>query len=63
MSEGRFQEGQFWARCRQCGTWQEVAAAIKEADLYFEYWQAVFCCCGQEQTAWFTIDKVDDDVH
>jgi hypothetical protein len=43
--------------------WQEVAAEPKEADLYFEYWQASFCCCLEQQTAWFTIEKTEDDVH
>ncbi len=63
MSQGRIQDGRFFAQCRRCGKWQEVTAAATQADLYFEYWQAVFSCCRQEQTAWFTIEKVDDDVH
>jgi hypothetical protein len=63
MTQGRLIEDKFWAQCWECGVWQEVAAEPKKADLYFEYWQACFCCCRREQTAWFTIEKVEDDVH
>jgi hypothetical protein len=63
MTQGRIVEDKFWAQCRQCGVWQEVLAEPKEADLYFEYWQAFFSCCFEHQTAWFTIEKVEDDVH
>jgi hypothetical protein len=63
MTEGRIIADKFWVQCRQCSTWHEVLAEPREADLYFEYWQAQFSCCSQEQTAWFTIEKVEDDVH
>jgi hypothetical protein len=63
MSQERLIGDTFWARCRKCGDWQEVFPEPKKADLYFEYWQARFFCCDQEQSTWFTIDKVDDDVH
>jgi hypothetical protein len=63
MSQGRIINEKFWAQCRECGGWQEVLAEPQKADLYFEYWQARFRCCNQEQAAWFTIEKVDDDVH
>lgn len=63
MSTGRIQDGKFWAQCQYCGVWQEVEAVAKQADLYFEYWEAVFSCCQRRQAAWFTIEKVDDDVH
>ena len=60
---GRIIENKFWARCRECGVWQEVLAQPMEADLYFEYWRASFSCCNTEQVTWFTIEKEDDDVH
>lgn len=63
MATGQVRDGEFWAQCRKCGQWQAVAAAPRQADLYFEYWQAVFTCCQETQQAWFTIEKVDDDVH
>jgi hypothetical protein len=63
MTLGRIFEDKFWAQCRECGVWQEVFAEPREADLYFEYWQARFRCCNQDQSTWFTIEKVDDDVH
>lgn len=63
MAEGRIADGNFWARCPVCGTWQRVQPEPRRADAYFEFWQAVFVCCGQEQEAWFTLEKVDDDVH
>lgn len=63
MSQGRVKEDRFWAQCRECGAWQEVCPEPKESDTYFAYWQAFFRCCNLEQSAWFTIDKVDDDVH
>jgi hypothetical protein len=63
MTQGHFIEDKFWAQCRECGVWHDVSAEPKKADLYFEYWQARFSCCHQEQTAWFTIEKVEDDVH
>lgn len=63
MSPGRIIAETFWAQCRVCGGWQEVRPEPRNADLYFEYWQARFSCCGQEQTQWFTVEKVDDDVH
>jgi hypothetical protein len=63
MSQGRILGDEFWAQCRECRGWQEVYPELKKADLYFEYWQARFCCCQQEQSIWFTIEKVDDDVH
>ena len=63
MSRGRMSADKFWAQCSVCGGWQEVFPEPKKADLYFEYWQACFYCCNQEQSHWFTIEKVDDDVH
>lgn len=63
MAAGRVVEDGFLARCDICGTWQRVQPEPRQADTYFEFWQAVFVCCGKEQTAWFTIEKVDDDVH
>ena len=60
---GRLQEGRFYAQCQECGRWQQVHATAVQADLYFEYWQAVFTCCQRLQTAWITVEKVDDDVH
>jgi len=56
-------EDRFWAQCRECGTWREVFPESCQADAYFEYWRADFACCGREQIGWFTIEKVDDDVH
>jgi hypothetical protein len=53
----------FLAQCRVCGGWQEVFPDPEKADLYFEYWQARFYCCNQEQACWFTIEKEVDDVH
>lgn len=63
MSESYIAGEKFQARCQRCGRWQEVSAAPQAADLYFEYWRARFICCGQEQSAWFTVEKVDDDIH
>gem|GEM_PF-6100513 len=40
-----------------------MTATATQADLYFEYWQAVFTCCQRQQSVWFTVEKVDDDVH
>lgn len=63
MSQGRIVGEIFLAECRVCRTWQEVQAQVQEADLYFEFWQATFRCCDVDQTAWFTVEKVDDDIH
>ena len=53
----------FGPNAGSCGVWQEVLAEPAKADLYFEYWQASFCCCAKEQISWFTIEKDADDVH
>ena len=63
MTQGRIVEERFLAQCRVCGAWREVQAEAHKADLYFEFWRATFTCCGLEQTAWFTLEKVDDDIH
>jgi hypothetical protein len=63
MTQGRLIGDKFWAQCRVCGVWQEVRPKSEKADLYFEYWLARFKCCAQNQEVWFTIEKVDDDIH
>ena len=63
MAEGR-QEGEvFQARCGICGIWQRVEPQPRRADAYFEFWEAVFICCDREQSAWFTLEKTEDDIH
>jgi hypothetical protein len=57
MTQGRIVEDKFWAQCRQCGVWQEVLAEPKEADLYFEYWQAFFPLFRTTNRL-FTIEKL-----
>ncbi len=63
MAEGRQVGEVFQARCEVCGAWQPVRPQPRRADAYFEYWEAAFSCCGRKQAAWFTVEKVDDDIH
>ncbi|AEB08118.1 hypothetical protein [Desulfobacca acetoxidans] len=63
MPPARIVDDKFYAQCQECGVWQEVFPVVAQVDTYFEFWQAQFLCCGRQQSAWFTIEKVDDEVH
>ncbi len=53
----------FFARCQKCGQWLEVEPQPKRCDTYFAYWQSPFSCCGHGQTATFTVEKDEVDIH
>jgi hypothetical protein len=63
MAEGKIEQGRYLACCEVCGRWQEIKAAAVRADRFFSYWQGEFCCCRATQTASFTLEKEDDDIH
>ena len=63
MAEAKVEEGKFLARCAHCGKWREVAPQSLAPELFFSRWQATFRCCEKTQTAAFTLEKDEIDVH
>lgn len=53
----------FEALCRHCGQWRKVTAAKEGIEPYFVHWAATFICCGERQTALYTEEKDEIDVH
>jgi hypothetical protein len=53
----------FLACCGKCGQWLEVAPHCIRSDTYFAYWESPFSCCGVRQTALFTVEKDEVDIH
>jgi hypothetical protein len=53
----------FLARCERCRRWLEVEPRCTRSNLYFAYWERIFSCCDNWQTAVFTIEKDEVDIH
>lgn len=59
----KIEDDKFLACCDRCGRWSEVEPCCTRSDLYFAYWESPFSCCGLRQTAMFTIEKDEVDIH
>jgi len=59
----RIEAGKFLARCGKCGRWQEVRPQAGRTEEFFEVCEAKFSCCGQSQSAVFTLEKDYVDFH
>jgi hypothetical protein len=63
MLNARTDHDGYWARCRRCGAWHKVQPQVRGADAFFELSEAEFICCGEMQTARFTLEKDTYDFH
>lgn len=63
MAQMRVEGGRYEARCEHCGKWRAVEPRETGAEAFFVHWQAVFTCCGARQTASFTTEKDEIDIH
>ncbi|MDI6853711.1 MAG: hypothetical protein QME75_08945 [Deltaproteobacteria bacterium] len=63
MTTSRVEDGRYFAKCATCGAWQEVQPHNRGSETYFAHWEAVFSCCGLEQTAVFILEKDELDFH
>ncbi len=63
MADLRTFEGGFEARCELCGRWREVELRQLPCDAFFEHHEALFTCCGLEQSARLTVEKDELDFH
>lgn len=51
------------ARCERCGRWRQVELQQLPCDAFFSHYEAVFTCCGVQQTARLTVEKDELDFH
>jgi hypothetical protein len=63
LTTTKIEAGKFLAQCRECGRWQEVSPQGRQAEGYFEMWEADFRCCDRKQTAVFILEKDYLDFH